>query len=56
MKQTYHPINSKAQQKITMINFGLCQVRLILFNTNLISKNYFIRENRSEEALNHCEL
>ena len=56
MKQTYHPINSKAQQKITMINFGLCQVRLILFNTNLISKNYFIHENRSEEALNHCEL
>ena len=56
MKQTSHPIISKAQQKITMINFVLCQVRLILFNTNLISKNYFIRENRSEEALNHREL
>ena len=38
-----------------MINFLLCQVRLILFNTNLITKSN-IRENRSEEVLNHHEL
>ena len=38
MKQTCLPVNSKMQQKITF-NFVLCQVRLILFNTNLNTKN-----------------
>ena len=38
-KQTSHPANSKAQQKRTIFIFVLCQVKLILFNTNLITKN-----------------
>ena len=38
MKQTSHPVNSKTQQKI-IFNFVLCQVRLILLNTNLNTKN-----------------
>ena len=39
IKQTSHPVNSKMQQKITLFNFVLCKVRLILFNTNLSTKN-----------------
>ena len=38
MKQTSHPVSSKTQQKI-IFNFVLCQVRLILLNTNLNTKN-----------------
>ena len=35
------------QQKNNIIfNFVLCQVRLILFNTDFNTKNYFIHENR----------
>ena len=33
------PCLLKTQQKITIFNFVLCQVRLILFDTNLITKN-----------------
>ena len=40
--QTSHPVNSKTQQKNNIIfHFLLCQVRLILFNTNLITKTIF---------------
>ena len=38
-KETSHPVNSKMQQQKTIFNFVLCQVRLILFNTNLVTKN-----------------
>ena len=38
MEQTSQAVNSKMKQKITF-NFALCQVRLILFNTNLNTKN-----------------
>ena len=42
-----------------VLNFVLCQVRLILLNTNLITKNYFISESCSKDTLNHhkfCEI
>ena len=39
MKQESHPVNSKAQQKITVFNFIPSQVRLILFSANLSTKN-----------------
>ena len=41
MKQISQPVNSKTQQKITIFNLVLCQVRLFVFNTNLITKTRF---------------
>ena len=46
-----------ATKNKTIFNFVLCQVRLILYNTNLnIKKQYSIRENRSKDALNHRKI
>ena len=55
-KETNTPPCKNATKNNMILNFVLRQVRLILFNTNLITKNYFIRENRSKHALNRREL
>ena len=40
MKQKSNPVNSEVQKKNNiLLKFVLCQVRLILFNTNLGIKN-----------------
>ena len=50
------PLLIQKHNKKWQYSFFSCQVRLILFNTNLITKTIFIRENHSKDAWNHRKL